>query len=139
ESDYELPLAFGKTIENEVFMVDLTKMPRLLIAGATGSGKTVRINTIITCLRYKGQPEEPKSVMIDTKKMELSLFQKIEKHCLATLPDAEEPIVTDTTKAQETLESLTMEMDERYDLLKDGLVRDIRSYNKKFDNGELDE
>src|SRR5699024_7168136 len=117
ESDYELPLAFGKTIENEVFMVDLTKMPHLLIAGATGSGKTVGINTIITCLLYKCHPDDLKFVMIDPKKIELSLFQKIEKHFLATLPDAEEPIVTDTTKAQETLESLTMEMDERYDLL----------------------
>ncbi|HKK46510.1 MAG TPA: DNA translocase FtsK 4TM domain-containing protein [Balneolaceae bacterium] len=139
ESDFELPVAFGKTIENDVFMVDLTKMPHLLIAGATGSGKTVGINTIITCLLYKCHPDDMKFVMIDPKKIELSLFQKIEKHFLATLPDAEEPIITDTTKAQETLESLTKEMDERYDLLKDGMVRDIRAYNEKFDNGELDE
>lgn len=139
ESDYELPLAFGKTIENDVFMVDLTKMPHLLIAGATGSGKTVGINTIITCLLYKCHPDDLKFVMIDPKKIELSLFQKIEKHFLATLPDTEEPIITDTAKAQETLESLTKEMDERYDLLKDGMVRDIRAYNEKFDNGELDE
>jgi len=139
ESDHELPVAFGKTIENEVFMVDLTKMPHLLIAGATGSGKTVGINTIITCLLYKCHPDDLKFVMIDPKKIELSLFQKIEKHFLATLPDAEEPIITNTTKAQETLESLTKEMDERYDLLKDGMVRDIRAYNEKFDNGELDE
>lgn len=139
ESDHELPLAFGKTIENEVFMVDLTKMPHLLIAGATGSGKTVGINTIITCLLYKCHPDDLKFVMIDPKKIELSLFQKIEKHFLATLPNAEEPIITDTSTAQETLESLTKEMDERYDLLKDGMVRDIRAYNEKFDNGELDE
>ncbi|WP_445664135.1 DNA translocase FtsK 4TM domain-containing protein [Fodinibius sp. AD559] len=139
ESDYELPLAFGKTIENEVFMVDLTKMPHLLIAGATGSGKTVGINTIITCLLYKCHPDDLKFVMIDPKKIELSLFQKIEEHFLATLPGAEEPIITDTSAAKETLESLTKEMDERYDLLKDGMVRDIRAYNEKFDNGELDE
>lgn len=139
ESDHELPVAFGKTIENEVFMVDLTKMPHLLIAGATGSGKTVGINTIITCLLYKCHPDDLKFVMIDPKKIELSLFQKIEKHFLATLPGAEEPIITDTADAKETLESLTKEMDERYDLLKDGMVRDIRSYNEKFDNGELDE
>ncbi|MEL7833297.1 DNA translocase FtsK [Fodinibius sp. Rm-B-1B1-1] len=139
ESDYELPLAFGKTIENEVFMVDLTKMPHLLIAGATGSGKTVGMNTIITCLLYKCHPDDLKFVMIDPKKIELSLFQKIEEHFLATLPGAEEPIITDTSSAKETLESLTKEMDERYDLLKDGMVRDIRAYNKKFDNGELDE
>ena len=139
ESDFELPVAFGKTIENEVFMVDLTKMPHLLIAGATGSGKTVGINTIITCLLYKCHPDDLKFVMIDPKKIELSLFQKIEKHFLATLPGAEEPIITDTSAAKETLESLTKEMDERYDLLKDGMVRDIRSYNEKFDNGDLDE
>ena len=139
ESDYELPVAFGKTIENEVFMVDLTKMPHLLIAGATGSGKTVGINTIITCLLYKCHPDDLKFVMIDPKKIELSLFQKIEKHFLATLPGAEEPIITDTSAAKETLESLTKEMDERYDLLKDGMVRDIRAYNEKFDNGDLDE
>lgn len=139
ESDYELPIAFGKTIENDVFMVDLSLMPHLLIAGATGSGKTVGINTIITCLLYKCHPDDLKFVLIDPKKIELSLFQKIETQFLATIPGAEEPIVTDTSKAQETLESLTKEMDERYDLLKDGMVRDIRTYNKKFDNGELDE
>ncbi|HLR33603.1 MAG TPA: DNA translocase FtsK, partial [Fodinibius sp.] len=137
ESDAKLPLAFGKTIENEVFLVDLTQMPHLLIAGATGSGKTVGINTIITCLLYKCHPDNLKFVMIDPKKIELSLYQKIEEHFLATIPGTEDPIVTDTTKAQETLESLTKEMDERYDLLKEGMVRDIRSYNEKFNNGEL--
>lgn len=139
ETDMELPVAFGKTIENEVFLVDLTRMPHLLIAGATGSGKTVGINTIITCLLYKCHPDNLKFVMIDPKKIELSLFRNIERHFLATLPGAEEPIVTDTTKAQETLESLTKEMDERYDLLKMAMVRDIKDYNKKYDEGELDE
>lgn len=139
ESEHELPLAFGKTIENEVFMVDLTLMPHLLIAGATGSGKTVGINTIITCLLYKCHPDDLKFVLIDPKKIELSLFQKIGKHFLATLPGTDEPIVTDTSRAQETLESLTKEMDERYDLLKEGMVRNIRDYNEKFDNEELNE
>ncbi len=139
ETDMELPVAFGKTIENEVFLVDLTRMPHLLIAGATGSGKTVGINTIITCLLYKCHPDNLKFVMIDPKKIELSLFRNIEKHFLATLPGAEEPIVTDTTKAQETLESLTKEMDERYDLLKMAMVRDIKDYNRKYEDGDLDE
>jgi len=139
ETDYELPVAFGKTIENEVFLIDLTRMPHLLIAGATGSGKTVGINTIITCLLYKCNPDDLKFVMIDPKKIELSLYRNIQNHFLATLPGAEEPIITDTTKARETLESLTKEMDERYDLLKMGMVRHIMDYNKKFDEGELDE
>jgi S-DNA-T family DNA segregation ATPase FtsK/SpoIIIE len=99
----------------------------------------VGINTIITCLLYKCHPDDLKFVLIDPKKIELSLYQKIETHFLATMPGVEEPIVTDTSKAKETLESLTEEMDERYDLLKDGMVRDIRAYNEKFDNGELDE
>ncbi|MGM0587524.1 MAG: DNA translocase FtsK 4TM domain-containing protein [Bacteroidota bacterium] len=139
ETDKELPIAFGKTIENDVFMVDLTKMPHLLIAGATGSGKSVGINTIITCLLYKCKPDDLKFVLVDPKKIELSLYQKIENQFLACLPDAEEPIITDTAKALETLVSVTMEMDERYDLLKDAMVRDIRAYNEKFDAGELDE
>lgn len=139
ETDYELPVAFGKTIENEVFMVDLAKLPHLLIAGATGSGKTVGINTIITCLLYKCHPDNLKFVMIDPKKIELSLFRHIQNHFLATLPGAEEPIVTDTSTAQDTLESLTKEMDERYDLLKMAMVRDIKDYNEKYDNGELDD
>jgi len=139
ESEKELPVAFGKTIENEVFLIDLTRMPHLLIAGATGSGKTVGINTIITCLLYKCHPDNLKFVMIDPKKIELSLYQNIEKHFLATLPDAEEPIVTDTSKALETLNSVCKEMDERYELLKMARVRDIKDYNRKFKNGELDE
>jgi len=139
ESDMELPVAFGKTIENDVFLVDLTKMPHLLIAGATGSGKSVGINTIITCLLYKCHPDDVKFVLIDPKKIELSLYRNIQNHYLAVLPGAEEPIVTDTSKALETLESVTEEMDERYELLKMALVRDIKSYNVKFKAGELDE
>ena len=138
-TDFMLPVALGKTIENEVFMIDLTKLPHLLIAGATGSGKTVGINNILTCLLYKCHPDNLKFVLIDPKKIELSLYQNIKNHFLATLPDAEESIITDTTKALETLHSLTMEMDERYDLLKKAMVRDIKAYNERFEKGELDE
>lgn len=139
ETDFTLPIAFGKTIENEVFMIDLTKMPHLLIAGATGSGKSVGINTIITCLLYKCHPDDLKFVMIDPKKIELSLYRNIQNHFLAMLPDSDEPIITDTSKAQETLESLCKEMDERYDLLKMAQVRDIKSYNEKYKTGELED
>jgi len=139
ETDFELPVAFGKTIENEVFMIDLTRMPHLLIAGATGSGKSVGINTIITCLLYKCHPDDLKFILVDPKKIELSLYRNIQKHFLATLPGAEEPIITDTSQVLETLEGVTKEMDERYDLLKMAMVRDIRAYNEKFDAGELDE
>ncbi len=139
DTDYELPIALGKTIENDVFMVDLTRMPHLLIAGATGSGKTVGINTIITCLLYKSHPDNLKFVLVDPKKIELSLYRNIQNHFLAVLPGSDEPIVTDTSAALETLQSVTKEMDERYDLLKMAMVRDLKSYNEKFDNGELDE
>ncbi|MDR9416364.1 MAG: DNA translocase FtsK [Gracilimonas sp.] len=139
DTNFTLPIAFGKTIENEVFMIDLTKMPHLLIAGATGSGKSVGINTIITCLLYKCHPDNLKFVMIDPKKIELSLYRNIQNHFLAMLPDSDEPIITDTSKAQETLESLCKEMDDRYDLLKMAMVRDIKSYNEKYKTGELDE
>jgi len=139
ETDMVLPVAFGKTIENEVFMMDLTKMPHLLVAGATGSGKSVGINTIITCLLYKCHPDNLKFVMIDPKKIELSLYRNIQNHFLAMLPDAEEPIITDTTKALETLNSVCKEMDDRYDLLKMGTVRDIKAYNAKFKDNELEE
>lgn len=139
ETKFELPVALGKTIENEVFMIDLTKMPHLLIAGATGSGKSVGINTVITCLLYKCHPDDIKFILIDPKKIELSLYRNIQNHFLAVLPGSEEPIVTDTTAALETLQSVTKEMDKRYDLLKMAMVRDIKSYNDKFDNGELDE
>ena len=132
ETDMALPVAFGKTIENEVFMMDLAKMPHLLVAGATGSGKSVGINTIITCLLYKCHPDNLKFVMIDPKKIELSLYRNIQNHFLAMLPDSDEPIITDTSKALETLNSVTKEMDERYDLLKMAMVRDIKAYNNKF-------
>jgi DNA segregation ATPase FtsK/SpoIIIE, S-DNA-T family len=138
ETKMALPVAFGKTIENELYMVDLTTMPHLLIAGATGSGKSVGINTILTCLLYKCHPENLKFVLIDPKKIELSLYRYLQKHFIATLPDAEEPIITDTTKVMETLTSVTKEMDERYDLLKMGMVRDIRAYNDKFKEGKLE-
>lgn len=139
ETNMVLPVAFGKTIENEVFMLDLTKMPHLLVAGATGSGKSVGINTIITCLLYKCHPDDLKFVMIDPKKIELSLYRNIQNHFLAMLPDADEPIITDTTKALETLNSVCKEMDDRYDLLKMAMVRDIKAYNEKFRNGELED
>jgi S-DNA-T family DNA segregation ATPase FtsK/SpoIIIE len=139
ESKFALPVAFGKTIENEVYMVDLTSMPHLLIAGATGSGKSVGINTIITCLLYKCHPENLKFVLIDPKKIELALYRHLQKHFIATLPDAEEPIVTDTGKVMEVLSSVCKEMDNRYELLKMGLVRDIKSYNEKHKNGQLEE
>ncbi len=139
ETEMTLPVAFGKTIENEVFMLDLTKMPHLLVAGATGSGKSVGINTIITCLLYKCHPDNLKFVMIDPKKIELSLYRNIQNHFLAMLPDADEPIITDTSKALDTLNSVCKEMDDRYDLLKMAMVRDIKAYNAKFKEEELEE
>jgi DNA segregation ATPase FtsK/SpoIIIE, S-DNA-T family len=138
DTKMNLPVAFGKTIENEVYMVDLTTMPHLLIAGATGSGKSVGINTIITCLLYKCHPENLKFVLVDPKKIELALYRHLQKHFLATMPGAEEPIITDTSKVMEALTSVCKEMDNRYDLLKMGLVRDIRAYNEKFKQGELE-
>lgn len=139
ETKFNLPIALGKTIENEVFMIDLTKMPHLLIAGATGSGKSVGINTVLTCLLYKCHPDDIKFVLIDPKKIELSLYRHIQNHFLAVLPGSDEPIITDTSAALETLQSVTIEMDNRYDLLKMAMVRDIKSYNEKFDGGDLDE
>ncbi len=138
DTDMDLPVAFGKTIENEVFMVDLGRLPHLLIAGATGSGKSVGINTIISCLLYKCHPENLKFVLIDPKKIELSLYRSIQNYFLAYLPDAEDPIITDTGKVLETLTSVCKEMDDRYDLLKMAMVRDINSYNEKFGSGQLD-
>ena len=131
ESKMHLPIAFGKTIENEVFMVDLAKCPHLLVAGATGSGKSVGINTIITCLLYKCHPDNLKFVLIDPKKIELALYKSLERHFLATLPNMEEPIITDTTKVLEVLNSVCKEMDDRYDLLKLAGVRDLIAYNDK--------
>jgi DNA segregation ATPase FtsK/SpoIIIE, S-DNA-T family len=139
ETDMKLPVAFGRTIENEVFMVDLTRLPHLLMAGATGSGKTVGINTIITCLLYKCHPDDLKFVMIDPKKIELSLFRNIQQHFLATLPNATEPIITDTSEVLQVLNSVCKEMDHRYELLKMGSVRDIASYNEKYKSGVLEE
>jgi DNA segregation ATPase FtsK/SpoIIIE, S-DNA-T family len=129
---YELPFAIGKTISNEEFIADLTKMPHILMAGATGQGKSVGLNAIITSLLYKKHPSELKFVMVDPKKVELTLFSKIERHYLAKLPDSEEAIITDTRKVVRTLNSLNIEMDNRYDLLKDAQVRNIKEYNTKF-------
>jgi len=131
-AEMELPMALGKTISNETFVVDLAKMPHLLMAGATGQGKSVGLNAILTSLLYKKHPAEVKFVLVDPKKVELTLFNKIERHYLAKLPDTEEAIITDTNKVINTLNSLCIEMDNRYDLLKDALVRNIKEYNVKF-------
>ncbi|MCX6232535.1 MAG: DNA translocase FtsK 4TM domain-containing protein [Bacteroidetes bacterium] len=131
-SKMELPIAIGKTIANEPYIADLAKMPHLLMAGATGQGKSVGLNAIIASLLYKKHPAEIKFVMVDPKKVELSLFNKIERHFLAKLPDSEEAIITDTRKVVRTLNSLTIEMDQRYDLLKDAQVKNIKEYNTKF-------
>lgn len=131
-SKYELPIILGKTISNEIYVSDLAKMPHLLMAGATGQGKSVGLNVILTSLLYKKHPAEIKFVLVDPKKVELTLFNKIERHFLAMLPNAEEAIITDTKKVIHTLNSLCIEMDSRYDLLKDAQVRNIREYNAKF-------
>jgi DNA segregation ATPase FtsK/SpoIIIE, S-DNA-T family len=132
KSDADLPIALGKTIQDEVFVVDLAKMPHLLIAGATGQGKSVGINTILMSLLYKKHPSQLKLVLIDPKKVELSPYAKIENHFLAYLPDQMEPIITDTAKVVHTLNSLCIEMDNRYDLLKKAQARNIKEYNEKF-------
>ncbi len=131
-AEMELPLALGKTISNETFVVDLAKMPHLLMAGATGQGKSVGLNAILTSLLYSKHPAEVKFILVDPKKVELTLFNKIERHYLAKLPDTEEAIITDNTKVINTLNSLCIEMDERYELLKDAMVRNIKEYNVKF-------
>ncbi|WP_224483091.1 DNA translocase FtsK [Robertkochia aurantiaca] len=131
-AEMELPIAFGKTISNETFVVDLAKMPHLLMAGATGQGKSVGLNAMLTSLLYKKHPAEVKFVLVDPKKVELTLFNKIERHFLAKLPDSEEAIITDNTKVINTLNSLCIEMDNRYELLKNALVRNIKEYNVKF-------
>ena len=136
-AEMELPLALGKTISNETFVVDLAKMPHLLMAGATGQGKSVGLNAILTSLIYKKHPAEVKFVLVDPKKVELTLFNKIERHFLAKLPDTDEAIITDTTKVVHTLNSLCIEMDNRYDLLKDAMVRNIKEYNEKFKSRKL--
>ncbi len=132
ESKMELPIALGKTISNETFVVDLAKMPHLLMAGATGQGKSVGLNAVLTSLLYRKHPAEVKFVLVDPKKVELTLFNKIERHYLAKLPDTDEAIITDTTKVVNTLNSLCIEMDNRYDLLKSAMVRNIKEYNTKF-------
>jgi S-DNA-T family DNA segregation ATPase FtsK/SpoIIIE len=131
-SEMELPIALGKTISNETFVVDLAKMPHLLMAGATGQGKSVGLNAVLTSLLYKKHPAEVKFVLVDPKKVELTLFNKIERHYLAKLPDTNDAIITDTTKVINTLNSLCIEMDMRYDLLKLAMVRNIKEYNAKF-------
>lgn len=136
-AEMELPIAFGKTISNETFVVDLAKMPHMLMAGATGQGKSVGLNAVLTSLLYKKHPAEVKFILIDPKKVELTLFNKIERHYLAKLPDTDEAIITDTNKVINTLNSLCIEMDARYDLLKDAMVRNIKEYNTKFKNRKL--
>lgn len=136
-TDMDLPVVFGKTISNEIFMADLSKMPHLLMAGATGQGKSVGINAILTSLLYKKHPSELKFVMVDPKKVELSLYSKIERHYLAKLPDVDEAIITDTNKVINTLNSLCIEMDTRYDLLKNAFCKNLKEYNKKFTERKL--
>jgi len=131
-SKMELPIALGKTISNETYVIDLAKMPHLLMAGATGQGKSVGLNAVLASLLYKKHPAEVKFVLVDPKKVELTLFNKIERHYLAKLPDTEEAIITDTTMVINTLNSLCIEMDNRYDLLKNAYVRNIKEYNTKF-------
>ena len=138
ETTMELPCALGKTITNEVFMFDLAKAPHLLVAGATGQGKSVGLNAIITSLLYKKHPAELKIVLVDPKKVEFSIYSTIEKHFLAKVPDDDaDPIITDVTKVVRTLNSLCKEMDTRYDLLKIAGARNLTEYNKKFINREL--
>ena len=136
-SKAELPIAFGKTISNDVFVTDLAKMPHLLMAGATGTGKSVGLNAVIASLLYKKHPAELKFVMVDPKKVELSLYNAIERHYLAKLPDSEEAIITDVKKVVRTLNSLCIEMDQRYDLLKSAKVRNLQEYNPKFISRQL--
>ena len=136
-ADMELPLVLGKTISNDIFVTDLTKMPHLLMAGATGQGKSVGLNAILISLLYRKHPSQVKFVLVDPKKVELTLFNKIERHFLAKLPDEAEAIITDTSKAVKTLNSLCVEMDERYELLKIAECRTIKEYNAKFISRKL--
>lgn len=133
----ELPLALGKTIANESYVADLTKMPHILIAGATGQGKSVGLNAVIASLLYRKHPSELKFILVDPKKVELTLYSRIERHYLAKLPDSEEAIITDTRKVVRTLNSLSIEMDNRYELLKDAQVRNVKEYNIKFKQRKL--
>lgn len=136
-TDKALPIALGRTISNEIFVTDLAKMPHLLMAGATGQGKSVGLNVILSSLLYKKHPSELKFVLVDPKKVELSIFNKIERHYLAALPDAEDAIITDTSRVVHTLNSLCVEMDVRYNLLKDAGARNIKEYNYKFKKRRL--
>ncbi len=137
KTNMDLPIALGMTISNEVFIADLAKMPHLLMAGATGQGKSVGLNAILASILYKRHPSEVKFVLVDPKKVELTLYNKIERHFLAKLPDTDEAIITDTTKVINTLNSLCIEMDKRYELLKDAMVRNIKEYNQKFSSRKL--
>jgi len=137
QTRFDLPIALGRTISNDVFVADLAKMPHLLVAGATGQGKSVGINAILVSLLYKKHPSELKFVMVDPKKVELTLYNIIEKHYLAKLPNEEEPIITDVKKVVDTLNSLCIEMDNRYELLKAAQVRNLKEYNVKFKGRRL--
>ena len=137
EAEMELPIALGKNISNETYVVDLAKMPHLLMAGATGQGKSVGLNTVLTSLLYKKHPSEVKFVLVDPKKVELTLFNKIERHYLAKLPDTDEAIITDNKAVIKTLNSLCIEMDNRYEMLKNALCRNIKEYNAKFKQRKL--
>jgi len=137
KAEMELPIAIGKTISNETFVVDLAKMPHMLMAGATGQGKSVGLNAVLTSLLYKKHPAEVKFVLVDPKKVELNIYNKIERHYLAKLPDAEDAIITDNTKVINTLNSLCIEMDNRYELLKNAMCRNIKEYNAKFKTRKL--
>lgn len=136
-AEMELPVALGKNISNETFVVDLTKMPHLLMAGATGQGKSVGLNVVLTSLLYKKHPAEIKFVLVDPKKVELNIYSKIERHYLAKLPDTEDAIITDNTKVIHTLNSLCIEMDNRYELLKNGMCRNLKEYNQKYRERKL--
>ena len=136
-AEMELPIAFGKNISNETFTVDLVKMPHLLMAGATGQGKSVGLNVILTSLLYKKHPSEVKFILVDPKKVELNIYNKIERHYLARLPNSEESIITDNKKVIYTLNSLCIEMDNRYELLKNAMCRNIREYNHKYKSRKL--
>lgn len=137
KTDRELPIAIGKTISNELMVIDLTKMPHILVAGATGQGKSVGLNVILTSLLYKRHPSQLKFVLVDPKKVEMSLFSKIERHYLAKLPNSEEAIITDTKKVVYTLNSLCIEMENRYEILKDAGAKNIKEYNAKFVSRKL--
>jgi S-DNA-T family DNA segregation ATPase FtsK/SpoIIIE len=137
EAEMELPIALGKNISNETYVVDLSKMPHLLMAGATGQGKSVGLNAVLTSLLYKKHPSEVKFVLVDPKKVELTLFNKIERHYLAKLPDTDEAIITDNKAVIKTLNSLCIEMDNRYEMLKNAMCRNIKEYNAKFKQRKL--